>query len=241
MFDGVLDHRLQNQAGNLREKKIIGNINAVLQTLGEARFLNVEILLRELEFLSERDLLPVGILHDAAQEIAQPGDHADGSIVPIFANQPGDCVERIEQEMRLDLAAKRIQLRLRQLLVEACGFGLLKSQLLSRSQEVIGEENQTVKNDVRKQAIRRICAAKGQRKGSGPASRPTGSAILRTMTIHAAYTAPISAHAPRCAPHVEILRHCAGGYLRLSRSVKGVATSHGNHETRSVTNRRTQL
>src|SRR5215472_343740 len=87
VLDRVLHHRLQDQAGNLRRKQFLGDIHTELKTVGEARLLDIEILLRELQLFFERDLLPVGILHHAAQEVAQSRDHTDGVVVPLLAHQ----------------------------------------------------------------------------------------------------------------------------------------------------------
>ena len=67
VFDRILDHGLQNQARNLCREKFCRNIHAEFQTVNKTRFLNIEILLREVEFFCERNLLPVGILDDTPE------------------------------------------------------------------------------------------------------------------------------------------------------------------------------
>ena len=67
MFDRILDHGLQNQARDLCREKFCRNIHAEFETFSKTCFLNVEILLREVQFFSERNLLPVGILDDTPE------------------------------------------------------------------------------------------------------------------------------------------------------------------------------
>src|SRR5216683_1367663 len=68
MFDGVFDDWLQNQAGNLSGKELFGNVHAKLQALRKPHFLNFQILLQELDFFSQRDLVPIGSVPDFPQK-----------------------------------------------------------------------------------------------------------------------------------------------------------------------------
>ena len=61
MLDSILDHRLQDQTGNLRGQPIKGNIHAKLKAFGKARLLNVEIFLREFQFFGQRNLMALGL------------------------------------------------------------------------------------------------------------------------------------------------------------------------------------
>ena len=136
MFDGVFHHGLQNQAGNLGGTEFTRNAHAHLKPLRKSHLLDVEILEGKVQFLAQRHLLPAGILHHAAQKVAQPSDHAHGCIVSFLAHQAGDGVERIEQKVRLDLPAQCVELGLRELLVEPRGLGLLMGQARAGVQHV---------------------------------------------------------------------------------------------------------
>ena len=81
-------------------------------------------LLRKLHLLTQWHLLPIGILQHAAEKIAQAGNHAHRCIVSFLAYQSCDGIERIEEEVGLDLPPQGIELRFRELLVEARGFCL---------------------------------------------------------------------------------------------------------------------
>ena len=61
MLDSILDHRLQDQTGNLRGQQIRGNTHAKLKAFGKARLLNVEIFPREFQFFGQRNLMAFGL------------------------------------------------------------------------------------------------------------------------------------------------------------------------------------
>src|SRR5277367_2598845 len=118
MLDRVFDDGLQNQGGNLGVKEFLGDVHVQLKTLDKPHFLNVEILLCELHFLSQRHLLPGGVFQDTTEKVAQPYNHANCRIIPPLTYEARDCIERVEQKVRLDLPAQGIELGLRELLVE---------------------------------------------------------------------------------------------------------------------------
>ena len=76
VFDGVFDHGLQDEQRHLCRQEFAGDVDAALQSLDEPDLLNVEILLRELEFFGQRYFLTIGVVEEPAHEIAQPDDHA---------------------------------------------------------------------------------------------------------------------------------------------------------------------
>src|SRR5579872_538926 len=151
VFDRVLYHRLQNQARNVCREKLCRNVDAEFETFGKTYFLDVEILLREVQLFSKRNLLAVGILEDSPEKIAQSGNHVYGCIVSFLAYQPGDGIESVEQKMRFDLAAQCIQLRLRELFVETSSFGLLTRQRFPRVNQPPHQQNHAIKNRVGEQ------------------------------------------------------------------------------------------
>ena len=88
VFDGVFDHGLQDERGDLGEEEFAGNVDGALEALDEADLLDVEILSRELQFFSERDLLAIGVFEDAAHEVAELDDHGYGCVVS-SSREPG--------------------------------------------------------------------------------------------------------------------------------------------------------
>jgi len=75
--------------------------------------------------LFEGDLLAGGLVEHVAKEVAEAGDHGEGGFFASFADEAGDGVEGVEEEVGLDLLAEGVELGFGELLVEARGFGLL--------------------------------------------------------------------------------------------------------------------
>ena len=65
------------------------------------------------------------IIEDAAEKVAQAGNHADRFIVSFLANQCRDSMKRVEEEVRFNLPSKRLKSCGGKLLVEARSFCLL--------------------------------------------------------------------------------------------------------------------
>ena len=82
--------------------------NVTVRRSGKAHLLDFEIAPEEFEFLAQRDLLHVAAIQRAAEQFAEADDHAVGR-VGILVDERGDGVERIEQEVRIDLHAQGLQ------------------------------------------------------------------------------------------------------------------------------------
>ncbi len=102
---------------------------------------------------AERYFLTVGVVEETAHEIAQLDDHAYGCVVSLFANEAGDGVKCVEEEVRLDLAAKGAELRLYELLVEASSFGLLHGEARTGVEYVPDEDDGAVKDERREKSV----------------------------------------------------------------------------------------
>ncbi len=101
-----------------------------------------------------------------------------GCVVSLFADEAGDGVECVEEEVRLDLSAKGVELGLRELLVEACGLGLLKGQALSGVEHVTDQENCGVEDEGREECRCRTIATKVAEMARGREVWPRGSVIF---------------------------------------------------------------
>ena len=87
--------------------------NATVETVAEARLLDLEVLGQEVELLLERHFLHADASQREAQQVAEPRQHRVGG-VDVAVHQRRDGVQRVEQEMRLQLPLQRLQLRLDQ-------------------------------------------------------------------------------------------------------------------------------
>ena len=113
MLDRVLDERLQDQPRHFGVERLGIDLELDRQAILEARLLDLEVLLQELQLLLQRDAGRAGAIERQAQQIAQAADHAIGG-VGIRVHERRDRVQRVEQEMRLQLGLERAQPRLDQ-------------------------------------------------------------------------------------------------------------------------------
>ena len=85
--------------------------------------LDLQVAVEKGQFLAQWDFVLVGALERQAEQIAQARNHAIGGL-DVFVHQGGDRVERIEQEMRVELHLQRLKLCLGQPLLQFRGAQL---------------------------------------------------------------------------------------------------------------------
>ena len=141
MFDCVFNDWLQDQTWNLGKKQFFGDIHAQLESLGKPYFLDVQILLQKVHFLSQRHLFTAGLRCDAAQKITQSCNHAHCVVVSVFAYKSGDGIKGIKQKVWLDLPTQGLELCLGELFVEPRGLGLLARKPLARIENIADRED----------------------------------------------------------------------------------------------------
>ena len=165
--------------GTCAVRSSLGTLTAALQALDEPDLLNVEILLRELEFFGQGHFLTVGVVEETAHEVAQANDHVDGCVISLFANQPGDGVQRVEQEVRFDLPAKRAELCFDELLVEARGFGLLRGEAFTGVEQVPDQQDGGVEDKGGEKSVVELLGGKMPEGHGASAVRQMGSEGFR--------------------------------------------------------------
>ena len=105
------------------------------QPIGEAGLLDVDILLQRIELGAERHLLLPEVLERDAQQIAQLDEHPVRG-VDVAVHQRRDRVQRVEQEVRVQLLLQRLELRRNQLGLELRGADLALARLAVVEQRV---------------------------------------------------------------------------------------------------------
>jgi hypothetical protein len=80
------------------------------QTVGESRLLDLEILAEELELLLEPHFVAADLLEREAEQIAQARERAVG-LLDVLVHQRRDGVQRVEEEVRVELLLQRRELR----------------------------------------------------------------------------------------------------------------------------------
>ena len=113
IFDRILDQRLEQQR---RQPRLAGggiDVEMRPQPLLEAHLLDLEIELQRLDLLRDRDLAGRLVDQRVAQEGRQPRQHRVGAVGLLQQHQGRDRIQRVEQEVRVELVAQHRQLRAR--------------------------------------------------------------------------------------------------------------------------------
>jgi hypothetical protein len=111
---GVLDQRLEQHAGNARVLEPARDVLLDDEPRAEARALDREVLAQERQLVAEPRLARVRRAQRVAEHVRQPRRRRLRS-GGIDADQRRDRVQRVEQEVRIDLSAQRAQLCLGEL------------------------------------------------------------------------------------------------------------------------------
>ena len=162
VFDCIFDHGLQNQAWDLGQFKFVRNIDVDLKAVSKSHLLYIQILLCKCHLFLQRHLLASGVIQHPAQEITQFCDHADGGVIPSLTHEAGNGVERIEQEMRLNLLSQGVQLSLNELLIESRGFSLPKGKARSGVHDIVQQKNATIQNHIGEQPVAELVEPESQ-------------------------------------------------------------------------------
>ena len=144
--DRVLHDRLQHQAGHGRVQHVGRDMDARGQAVTEASPLDAQVQLQQFQFAAQRDFLAVVVLQERAQQFAQAQQHVFRR-QRVLVQQGDDGVQRVEQEMRLQLRLQHLQARLRQfggqsgrLQFAPCLLGLEVQQLLHGEQGPVRQQ-----------------------------------------------------------------------------------------------------
>ena len=109
MLDGVLDERLNAHGGNGTAAAAGIDVEGDVQAFAEAGLLHAQVGGGEFDFLAERHPLVLGFPQRIAEHLRQLLDGFVGQL-RLILNQAGDGVQRVEQEVRIDLGAQGFQL-----------------------------------------------------------------------------------------------------------------------------------
>src|SRR5437016_8219774 len=118
--DRVLHKRLQEQG---RDDGGCGpgiDAKCHAQTIAESRFLDGDVMVQQLEFLLECDERTPFPVKGLPQQLGQAPDHPV-RLLGILEDECRNGVQRVEEEMRLELSHERIEPRLYELRLESSG------------------------------------------------------------------------------------------------------------------------
>ena len=100
MLDGVLDERLQEEPRQEDRARVLRDVPLEVERPGVASLQYRGVLLEPRDLLLER--LQLVVVERVAQQIAEACDEAAG-LARVVGHEPGDGVERVEQEVRLEV------------------------------------------------------------------------------------------------------------------------------------------
>src|SRR5215510_9917180 len=148
--DGVFDQRLQNQIRHARVERLRLDIHLHLQPVAESRLFNLQVAFEKFQLLPQRSHLRSDVLQSQSQQVAQPRDHPLGGF-HVAAHQRRDGVQRVEEEMWMQLHFQRLQLRRLQF-VRAV-FPIVVESVNRAQDRVVGEE---CRGELHKVALPRV-------------------------------------------------------------------------------------
>src|SRR5580692_5471122 len=107
MLKAIFDDGLKKHAGDEGFNSFFVDLFDDIQVVAaEPGDFNVEIVVDEFEFLAERDESFV-LAQEATKDIAELEDDA-ARVIGVKADEGGNCIERIEQEVGVDLAGQGV-------------------------------------------------------------------------------------------------------------------------------------
>ena len=130
-----------------------GDLDA--QPVLETDLLDRQVELQVFELAAQRHLLRLDVVEHRAQQVAQPGEHLLGLRSLLLADQHHDRIERVEQEVRLELHLERAELGLHEPPLKLGGLELQAQRLFLAllipavvAQRVLDTQHRPIADDV---------------------------------------------------------------------------------------------
>ena len=108
VFDGVADQRLQRQRRECPGAVLVVDVDVEEQFVGIAYFKEVAVRFDEFQFLVERHQRALAVLDDVAERIRQLVDVGQRLVVVLLAHEHRQRIERIEEEVGVDLSHEHV-------------------------------------------------------------------------------------------------------------------------------------
>src|SRR5262249_16877342 len=124
MHDGVLDQRLQQELRNECLVDFRRYSPADLEAFAKPQLLQVQIRLQKVELFPDTDQIGGPAVEGRPQKLGEGKQHRLGSLL-IRVDQRRKTLQRVEEKVRMQLSAKRLQLALREALAQFKALNLL--------------------------------------------------------------------------------------------------------------------
>ncbi len=208
MAERVLHQRLEEEIRHPRVARFRVDVDRHAQPVAEAQAHDLHVALQEVELRLQRHFLRADVLEGHAQQVAQRGDHRIRA-AHVLVHQRRDGVQGVEEEVRLELHAQHVELRLREPRLElGCAERAVFRDAVVDDRVVHGDEraeHDRVDDRPREHGIaeqRGELLQRDARRNHGDHERAECRVHADERGEHDDLHSPI-AHAARVAPHGE--------------------------------------
>jgi integrase len=146
--EGVLNDWLQKKRRHRAPFRVGRDGVRHVESITEARSLQFDIALHERGLLRQRGRMLAPPVDGFAQKLAQLEQHRQGTIARPGPNQRRDRVQRVEQEVRLDLQAQRVELCANEVRLETGLAQFETARPVVDSQRCANQEEQAVDEEI---------------------------------------------------------------------------------------------
>src|SRR5205823_6449997 len=110
VMHGVLDERLQRERRRAADERLRIDVGVDPQPPAVPQLLELEVPPRELPLLGERDDVALAVAQRVAEHVAELLHRALG-LARVVPHERADGVQRVEEEVRMETAAQRVEPR----------------------------------------------------------------------------------------------------------------------------------
>ena len=114
----VLDERLQDEVGDERRACVRGDVPLDPESIAVAHLLDLDVAAHEPQLLVERQVDRSSFVEQIPQQLTEPDERVERLVLPVAPHEHRDGVQRIEQEVRLQLRLERGEARALELRLE---------------------------------------------------------------------------------------------------------------------------
>ena len=159
------------------------------EAIAESRLFDAQVAAQIRDLVAERRQLTVALRERRPEQLAQLGQHRDRAVVLTLKHRRPDHVQRVEEEVRLQLRSERRQLRAGQLRLQPQRLVFLGPQQCRRVDRVRGRDDRRIEQQLemqirddeedRGQRERTIHASEEARDDRQPNHRVVGEVVKR--------------------------------------------------------------
>lgn len=124
MDDGVFNKGLKDHRRHFGVQHVFGHALTNAQPIPKRESLDFKVNLEELQLVGEWNLPRPAIIKANAEQAAEPTDRLDNGVILTLSRQHGDGIQRVEQEVRVQLRLERAEAGFGHAVLEVSRSGL---------------------------------------------------------------------------------------------------------------------